>query len=132
MVWDPTLPADNDFEDIFPAQNRLDKTTLQTEWNAQHDTLGSGTGRHVGISQRMANPFWRMIAQEAGGKDVQWIEQAGVLNLQKNTGSEAVPVWVTIFSIDLVSGLSGGGESFTNNTGGSMVAGDSAVINSAA
>lgn len=49
MTWDVSKPADTDLRRIFPAQNRADKTTLQTEWNVEHDALGTGSGHHKPI-----------------------------------------------------------------------------------
>src|SRR5262245_66432185 len=46
MPWDTSKPADTDFQRDFPALDRQDKTTLQQEWNQEHQALGSGSGVH--------------------------------------------------------------------------------------
>ena len=45
-VWDVTEPADTDKIKDFPLLHRGDKTTLKTEIELEHATLGGGTGYH--------------------------------------------------------------------------------------
>ena len=47
-----------------------------------------------------STPALRLIGGEAQGKDVRLVESAGDFIIQKNTGTEGTPVWVTMFSID--------------------------------
>lgn len=59
----------------------------------------------AGLTIKAASPvFGRVIGTEASFIDFSWQEAAGVLTLRKNTGSEAVPTWVTILSVDLATG----------------------------
>ena len=42
---------------------------------------------------KASTPFYRIIGTESSFQDLRVIENAGALNLDKNTGTEAVPVW---------------------------------------
>lgn len=47
--WDLTKPADTDLVRNFPSAHRTDKTTLQSQFQTEHDVLdgsGTATGRH--------------------------------------------------------------------------------------
>ena len=46
MAWDVTKPADADKIKDFPVLHRADKVTLRDEIQAEHATLGTGTGYH--------------------------------------------------------------------------------------
>ena len=45
-------------------------------------------------------PSLRLTGIEANAKDIRLVESEGDFLIQKNTGPEAAPVWITMFSID--------------------------------
>ena len=51
------------------------------------------------IVQRMNDPFWRLIDTQTGGKDYRIINNAGVIEFHRNTGTENTPSWTTILRI---------------------------------
>ena len=70
-------------------------------------SLGSLTDGKIATApvQKGASPLHgRVIGTEGSAVDFSWREDAGVLYLRKNTGTEAVPVWTNIVSINLTTG----------------------------
>lgn len=59
-----------------------------------------------------SSPFKRLIGTEASAKDVRVVEDAGILKVQHNTGTEAAPTWTDRFWIDLSNGQITKGSEF--------------------
>lgn len=59
----------------------------------------------AGLTIKGASPiFGRALGTEANAKDIAWQEDGGLLRLMVNSGTEAVPVWNPLITINLTLG----------------------------
>lgn len=59
--------------------------------------LKAGDEMTGGLKIDMSEPFLRLTGQEASARDWRLVEIAGTAILQRNDGTEAIPVWVTVY-----------------------------------
>ena len=57
---------------------------------------------------KLVSPYVRFTGTEGSAKDFKYGEEAGLINLWVNTGTESVPVWSLILSIDNTGSLLAG------------------------
>jgi hypothetical protein len=90
---------------------------LTTDDHPQY-VLTDGTRLITGPqSVKASTPAFRIIGTEAQAKDFQFVEAAGVAKIQKNTGTEAVPIWTdAAFSVPplIPPSGTGTGSSYTH------------------
>jgi hypothetical protein len=55
------------------------------------------------IGSKRSVPYVRLLGQESSGRDVRIVENAGLLSIQRNDGTEATPSWVDLVIVDLVN-----------------------------
>jgi hypothetical protein len=67
--------------------------------------LGTVGGTMTGaLLLRLATPYLRLIGTETSAVDWRFVENAGFLLFQQNTGSEGTPTWTTRYSLPAGSG----------------------------
>lgn len=107
MAFDATAPAYQ--AQILSQPLRDNFVAIKTQLDLEHNENGthkdqlkrSGDVSTGDQAVKKSIPALRMIGTEVDAKDLRIVEDAGVLKIQKNMGTELVPIWSDSFALNL-------------------------------
>ena len=100
VTWDATAPAGTDSPALGDDELRFIKQSLIDLFGF----IASPSTNDWLVLQFRGDPaFLRFKDTGSSGLDFRMLNDAGVVRIQRNTGTEASPTWTDEFSLDVIS-----------------------------